>query len=121
MNHPDPRPHTAVVDGDVCVIGKRCTACRYPSARYVPRCPVCRSDVHDDHFGPRGVVFASTVLRVSVLDRKPPVALAYLDLLDGPRVLVHSSSDHPLPVGSPAKLVAGDADLWAEPVDGVIV
>jgi len=40
-------------------------------------------------FGPRGTVFSSTVLRIPVPDRTPPLTLAYVDVDGGPRILAH--------------------------------
>jgi uncharacterized protein len=53
-----------------------------------PRCPVCGgARVEPDRFGPGGVVFSSTVLRVPVASRPAPVVFTYIDVDDGPRVL----------------------------------
>ena len=61
-------------------------------------------------FGPGGTVWSSTVVRIPVAGREPPVALAYVDLDDGPRVLVHAplAPDAPA-VGSRVVLVAPTA------------
>jgi uncharacterized OB-fold protein len=40
-------------------------------------------------FGPHGTVWSSTVLRIPLPGRQPPLALAYVDLDNGPRVLGH--------------------------------
>ncbi len=98
---PDPRPD--VVDGRI--HGSRCTACGQTSARPVPRCARCRSAVEDAAFGPDGVVWSSTVIRIGVPGRPAPRALAYVDLVDGPRLLAHVSDvDEVLPPGTAVRL-----------------
>jgi hypothetical protein len=88
----DPRP---VLDADpvlgvLAVLGARCTECRYPVAPDgIPWCPVCYADVAPARFAGTGAVWSSTVVAIPVGRRRPPFGLAYLDLDDGPRVLVH--------------------------------
>lgn len=109
---PDPRP-ASLVDGDaVRVAGSSCTACGFVTASAVPRCPVCGSDVAPAAFGPEGIVFASTVMRIRIPPRNPPFGLAYVILDDGPRVLAHAEVDRPLAVGARVRLTPppGDAD-----------
>lgn len=87
---PDPRP--ALIrraDGAWLLSGSRCSACGYPVAEPLQRCPICRSACQPSEFGPAGTVFAATVLRVPVPGRAPPYALAYVDVDDGPRILSH--------------------------------
>jgi len=87
---PDPRPLVvATPDGMRQISGARCTACAYPVAEVLVRCPVCGGECEPAQFGPAATVFAATVLRVPVPGRAPPYALAYVDLDDGPRVLAH--------------------------------
>jgi uncharacterized OB-fold protein len=81
----DPRP--VVHEGRV--LGVRCTDCRHPSPQPVPRCPVCFGAVAEERFGPAGTVWSSTVVHLPVGGHRPPFALAYVDLEDGPRVLAH--------------------------------
>jgi uncharacterized protein len=78
---------------------------------------VCRGEVAEDVFSNDGEVWASTCLRVRVPGHEPPFAVAYLVLDDGPRVLVHTPGDQPLPPGSRARVVdvSADGDLVAEP------
>lgn len=112
----DPRPRARVTDAGVTVYGWRCTACAYPSAQEVLRCPVCRAQVEETTFVATGEVWASTCLRVRVPGYQPPFAVAYLVLDDGPRVLVHTPGDQPLVPGTRARVTAVSAagDLVAE-------
>ena len=117
----DPRP-TLVEDPEgVRVGGRRCSACRYPVIAALEFCPVCGGTTEADRFGPVGTVSASTCLHVRVPGRTPPYAVAYVDLDDGPRVLVHTvgNVDPPRPVapGSRVRLGAKNAfgDLTAVP------
>lgn len=91
---PDPRPRTRVGDdGLTCLVGWRCTECAHPLALAAPWCPRCHGELASDTFGPTGVVWSSTVLRVALPGRTPPYGLAYVDLADGPRVLGHYTAD----------------------------
>lgn len=107
---PDPRPRIASVTDTVTVQGWKCTACDYVTISIVPRCPECHSAVEESIFGPAGSVFASTVMRIRIPPRNPPFGLAYVLLDDGPRVLTHTLSDAPLPVGARVRLVPPPAD-----------
>ncbi len=113
----DPRPVVADRDGSAAIVGVRCTQCGYPVAFARPACPVCAGEVTEQHFGPEGVVFASTVVRIPVGERTPPYGLAYVDLDAGPRVLAATAGDADgdttsIPVGARVRLVglgaAGD-------------
>lgn len=99
---PDPRPRVVTGPGGARVAGWRCSACRYPVALPGPWCPRCRAELVAEEFGPGGVVWSATVLRVPLPDRRPPTALAYVDLDDGPRVLAHvgGSSERRLSAGT---------------------
>jgi uncharacterized OB-fold protein len=120
---PDSRPRAALEpDGSVRVQGWRCTSCGHPLALAAPWCPRCRSTLEPAAFGPKGVVWASTVLRVPLPGREPPYALAYVDLDAGPRVLGHlagSGEPHRLKAGTTVALAApspeGDLVFTAEP------
>lgn len=102
----DPRPHAVASGGVVTIAGWRCRDCAYPLTREVLRCPVCRGEMAETAFTPHGEVFASTCLRVAVPGHEPPLAMAYLVLDDGPRILVHTEGEKPLRVGSRAVLTA---------------
>lgn len=98
------------------VVGSRCTACRYPSAQVgLPWCPACyRGTMEREGFGPGGVVWASARVRLRVLHRKPPYSLAYVDLDDGPRVLVRLDEPVALDPGARVVVIGSDAgDLIA--------
>ncbi|MDD7965393.1 Zn-ribbon domain-containing OB-fold protein [Actinomycetospora lemnae] len=116
----DPRPAIRrTAEGDWVVVGRRCRACAEPVAYAWPRCPSCGSAVEPAHFGPRGTVWSSTVVRIAVPGHAPPYSLAYVDLDDGPRVLAHvpgRNADEPTPIGSTARLigVSDDGDLQVE-------
>jgi uncharacterized OB-fold protein len=84
-----------------------------------PVCAACGGPVAEAAFGPEGVVYASTVVRIAVGDRKPPYALAYVDLDGGPRVLAHVDGTEVVApeVGSRVRLVTPrDGDVLVEVV-----
>lgn len=90
------------------VSGVRCASCGYRAAFDRPRCPNCRAAIELATFGPGGVVWASTVVRIAVGDHEPPYALAYVNVDDGPRVLAHLPGDSPVAVGSRVKITGVD-------------
>lgn len=86
---PDPRPAlVAGLDG-LLIAGWRCELCGHPLAYRAPWCPVCRGSLRAATFGPCGVVWAATVVRVPLPGRTPPYGVTYVDVDDGPRVLAH--------------------------------
>jgi uncharacterized protein len=117
----DPRP----VFADGAVAGLRCTACRYPVAQQgILWCPACYGAVEPARFAPTGAAWSSTVVQIPVGTRRPPFGLAYLDLDDGPRVLVHLddgprvlvhlASPEILPLGARLRITGlDDGDLLA--------
>ncbi|GAA2898385.1 hypothetical protein GCM10010472_65980 [Pseudonocardia halophobica] len=111
----DPRP---LLDGDA-VLGVRCTACRYPVAQDgVPWCPACYGPVEPARFATTGAAWSSTVVAIPVGERRPPFGLAYLDLDDGPRVLVHLAEPAVLPIGTRLRITGTDlGDLVAATID----
>lgn len=117
MNRPDPRPPVEIDGEVVTLVASRCDACGYVTAGRVPACPVCGADVSLTRAGPRGAVWASTVVRIPVPGREPPYGLAYVDLEDGPRVLAHTPGEAALPVGSSVVLgpLNGSGDLTVVP------
>ena len=113
---PDPRPRVVRSGDGFAVAGVRCTACRHPVAGPRPRCPVCAAPVEHATFGPGGTVWSSTCVRVPVPGRSPPYGLAYVDLDDGPRVLVHTGGTDPLPIGARVRLATSADDVVVEAV-----
>jgi uncharacterized OB-fold protein len=109
----DPRP----VFEDGSVLGVRCTACRYPAAQQgIPWCPVCYQPVEPARFSPAGAAWSSTVVAIPVGERRPPFGIAYLDLDDGPRVMVHLAEPVVLPLGARLRITGTDrGDLLASP------
>jgi uncharacterized OB-fold protein len=101
---PDPRPR--VVDGPDGrgVAGTRCVAGGHPSLEPVQRCPLCGAESRPTVFARTGTVFSSTVLRIPVGDLQPPLALLYVDLDDGPRVLGHGTGSTVVPPGTRVEL-----------------
>jgi uncharacterized OB-fold protein len=98
------------------VHGLRCTACRNPSAqRDLPWCPLCRGPVVADSFSPSGSMWASTRVDIPVGVRKPPFALGYIDLDDGPRVLAHLVLPESVPIDTRVTVTGVEhGDLVAE-------
>lgn len=124
----DPRPRVqAGPDGQRRVAGRRCTACAEVTAFDWPRCPACRGEVEPADFGPEGVVWSSTVVRIPVPGRVPPYSLAYVDLDDGPRVLAHVvdgswPTTEAAPIGGRVRLVPPslDGDLRVEVLENAV-
>jgi uncharacterized OB-fold protein len=112
MTRPDPRPPVEVSGDVVTLVASSCDSCGYVAVGVVPACPVCGAAVSRAGCGPRGSVWASTVVRIPVPDREPPYGLAYVDIEDGPRILAHTPGDAAMPVGSSVELgplsAAGD-------------
>lgn len=86
------------------VAGVRCQACAEPVAYAWPACPACGGPVVPAEFGPTGVVWSATVVRIPVAGRTPPYALAYVDLDDGPRLLAHVPGDAAPAIGARVRL-----------------
>ncbi|BAH51215.1 Zn-ribbon domain-containing OB-fold protein [Rhodococcus opacus] len=107
----DSRP---VLAGDA-VLGSRCTACRYPTAQqHLPWCPVCYSTTEPARFARTGTTWSSTVVAIPVGTHRPPFGLAYIDLDDGPRVLVHLAEPAVLALGTRVEITGtDDGDLFA--------
>ncbi len=112
----DPRP----VWKDGAVLGSRCRACSYPAAqRELPWCPVCHGAVEPERFEPTGTIWSATVVQIPVGERRPPFALAYLDLDDGPRLLVHLTKPAAPPIGARARITGTDSGDLVALVEGI--
>ena len=99
---------------DGVVVGGRCPACGYATAPATPRCPSCGGAVQTPvGFAPAGTVWGATILHLPVGDRLPPYGLAYVDVLDGPRVLAVFDAQAPLAVGARVTLSQTGDDLVA--------
>ena len=94
--------------------GARCTACAHAlSQSDVPWCPVCYSAIEPCGFTPAGTVWAATTVRMPVGRWSAPFGLAYVDVDDGPRVLVHVGAD-PIPhAGDRVEFTDDEGDLVA--------
>jgi uncharacterized OB-fold protein len=70
-------------------------------------------------FGPDGAVWSSTVVHIPVGRWKPPYAIAYVDLDDGPRVLAHLGPAAVLPPGTRIRVRGGteSGDILVEPIE----
>jgi uncharacterized OB-fold protein len=107
----DSRP--VLADGRI--QGVRCADCRYPSPQTgQPWCPVCYGRLENATFTPSGAVWSSSTVGIPVGTRRPPFALAYVDLDDGPRVLAHLDGGHSVPIGTRVTITGmDDGDLVA--------
>lgn len=90
---PDPRPRVSEENGRLLLHGWECTGCGHRLGLPHPRCPVCTGALRPAAFGPGGVVWSSTVVRIPLPGRVPPYVLAYVDFEGGPRVLAHVHGD----------------------------
>ena len=107
---PNPRPVVDSEAGHSVIRGVRCSACAHPVARAVPRCPRCSGDTVPTAFGPAGTVWSYTTVHIAADGHETPYTLAYLDLDDGPRLLVDLVGDlSAVRVGAPARLCAETA------------
>ena len=97
----DPRPSLVSLNGVYRLEGARCSACGTPTVELSPRCPICgRDSLKAAFFGPGATVFSATTLHLGVAGRTPPLTFAYVDVDDGPRILVHVDLQVPPPPGS---------------------
>jgi uncharacterized OB-fold protein len=85
----DPRPQI-VFDGDAYrVAGGRCVRRAHALLKEFARCPRCGSPVEPATFGPDGTTWATTRVHVpGYAGEEVPYVLAYVDLNDGPRILL---------------------------------
>ncbi len=115
---PDPRPHL-LDQGElgVTISGNCCVTCDLKTLSQAESCPACGGGVVPASFGPQGTVWSSTVVRVPVPGRQPPYAIAYVDIVDGPRVLCHlAGASERAAVGARVHLtgLTNEGDLCAE-------
>lgn len=114
---PDPRPQIRQGDSTATIDGATCTSCGLHTLSTAGRCPECRGELTGATFGPHGLVWSSTVVRVPIPGREPPYPMSYVDLTDGPRVLCHMAGpSEVVPVGSSVRLcgMTAEGDLMAE-------
>ncbi|MEI7624816.1 MAG: OB-fold domain-containing protein [Actinomycetota bacterium] len=104
----DPRPVIIQAGQHHLLDGRSCQACDHAIALQLPLCPRCRGAVEPAQFGPRGVIWALTVVHVPARpDDKVPYTLAYVDLDQGPRLLAYvAPTDATVEVGSSVALTA---------------
>lgn len=85
----DPRPEIVARGGAYYLAGGRCTANGHPLMRVFARCPRCRAEIAAALFGPVGTIWATTRVHVPAFaGDEVPYVLAYVDLDEGPRVLL---------------------------------
>jgi uncharacterized OB-fold protein len=111
---PDPRVRVAD-DGDgLRVLGVRCAGCGLATAEPALRCGSCGGDTEPTSLLPNGIVWSWTVVGVG---RDRGTAFAYVDLEDGPRVLVRLGDGTPRAVGTPVRVLGttpgGDLEAGA--------
>jgi hypothetical protein len=101
----DPRPTIVAGPGaDVWhLLGGRCVRCGHPNPTDAPRCPRCGGATAPAAFGPHGVVWSTTTIRVDSDEPRAPYTLAYVDLDDGPRLLAVVAAG-PVRVGARVRL-----------------
>lgn len=101
----DPRPQVIDLDGEFVLAGWRCSRCHRARATPAPWCPVCRAALEPENFGPLGTVWSSTMVHLDLSGLEAPYGLAYVDLDQGPRVLVHvDDAGEPVAVGARVRL-----------------
>lgn len=86
--------------------GHRCQACARALLSPTSRCPACGGALVDELYGPAGTVWAATTVRVATPGRDHPYSLAYVDLDDGPRILLQIEPTGAAAVGDRARLRA---------------
>jgi len=105
----DPRPRIVEVGGSHLLDGGRCRE-GHALLRTFARCPRCGAAVDEARFGPLGRVWSYTSVHIgSRPDETVPYTLAYVDLVDGPRVLLRLPGN-PAGVGANIRLVSTDED-----------
>lgn len=70
------------------IAGRKSDECGYATIDMsMDFCPRCGGGLTDWQFEPEGVVWSTTVAHVSVRGIEPPFGLAYVDFVEGMRVL----------------------------------
>jgi len=93
-------------DNGFMLAGKTCPKCGHHFAIAPRECRQCGAELIDATFGPRGEVWSSTVVHIKAAMRTAPYTLAYVDLLQGPRIIAHVRDASVRPnVGQLAELV----------------
>lgn len=102
-----PDPRVAVADKKV--LGTVCLRCALPAVGSTLRCIDCGGELTNAAFGPRGTVWSSTTVRIPVGSIAAPYTLAFVDMHEGPRVLVHVASTEPLRPGTAVEVIGQTA------------
>lgn len=76
-------------DGEVA--GSSCARCGFHSAPALAACSVCGQRMDASSFRPVGTVWARTLIAFAVHGTTSPSEFAYVDLDNGPRLLVRNS------------------------------
>lgn len=110
---PDPRPRLAGAGPEVRIHGWRCANCGLSGVEPALRCGECGSARTPTTLAPLGTVWSWTVLRVG---RDRGVVFAYVDLDDGPRLLVRLAEGARPAGGARVRIIGTTAsgDLKAE-------
>jgi uncharacterized OB-fold protein len=91
----DPRPCIVREGSDHNLAGGLCRH-GHPLLRPLPRCPRCGAEVEPRRFGPGGAVWSFTTVHIqAAAGDEPPCTLGYVDLDEGPRVLLRLSGEPP--------------------------
>jgi len=92
--------------GQFVIDGKSCSKCGHHFAMAPRECRKCGASLVDATFGPRGEVWSYTIVYMKAARRTTPYTLAYIDLLEGPRIIAHVRGESVRPnVGQMAELV----------------
>lgn len=95
--------------GDVVLLATQCGRCGERTFPPVPACPRCweRDDVRTAPLPRHGTVHAFTVTRIPADGINAPYAVAYVDLVDGPRVCGRLREWDGVRIGDRVEPVAG--------------
>jgi len=104
----DPRPQ--VLDGRL--VGAHCPTCGFSVAPATPRCPACGTATVARRVATVGTVWSATTVRVPTVWAPAPSALAYVDVDDGPRLLMRADPEAPPAIGSRVTFTERDGVLW---------